>query len=512
MIYYVDSQYGSDNADGLTRQTAFKSVTRINQLELHGYDTVLFKAGCEYVGNLHPTRTRGDGIIKFCRYGVGEDPCIVGEGGITFELFDFDEVEVSNLSFTNPKGYQGIGIQNLAGGIMRHIHICNCSIHNVNDDRNTYRYESGGIICASFSQNEPGWFEDLLIEDNNIEDVARTGILLTGFWANRPTKLWGFNEYVSDTENWWPSKQVVVRSNFINRTGGDGIVLIGTTDALIEWNTVYNVMTNPVPHCANAGIWPQSSNNCLIQYNEVAYCHKPEGCDDAQGIDVDLSCRNTIIQYNYTHDNEGGALLLCELPDTDDKDNFRGTIYRNNLSINDGNVKGEIIAIVGPVRGVKIVNNTFCSSGNVSKIIEVFPMGDKVGKDIEFSRNILVSNGRDNMFNLLHAENFEFKDNLYWGACRNVPEGHENPHVESPNFKRNEVYGDGMQSIYNYIPYNQSLILEDSTETSGTYDLCGYDVSDKSYIGAIYPVSEERDTTGQENHYSQFSQNDEKED
>lgn len=510
MTYYVDSRYGSDNADGLTRQTAFKSITRINQLGLHGGDTVLFKADCEFTGNLHPIRTRGDGIVKFGRYGVGENPCIIGGGGIAFELFDFDEVEVSDLNIVNPKGYQGIGIQNISGGVMRHIHICNCSISHVNDERETYRYESGGIICASFSQEQPGWFEDFLIEDNSIEDVARTGILLTGFWANRPTKLWGKNEYVSDTENWWPSKQVVVRSNFVNRTGGDGIVLIGTVDALIEWNTVYNVMTNPVPHCANAGIWPQSSNNCLIQYNEVAYCHKPEGCDDAQGIDVDLSCRDTIIQYNYTHDNEGGALLLCELNTTKDKDNFRGTIYRNNLSINDGNVKGEVIAIVGPVRGAKIINNTFCTSGNVSKIIEIFPGGETAGKDIEFSRNIMVSNGKDNIFNLLNAENFKFEDNLYWGACRNVPEEHINPHIEDPGFKCKEEYGDGRRSILNYIPNNMSLILEDSTEASGTYDLCGYDVSDKSYIGAIFPVPKDCDIE-ERNSYSQFADDFEKE-
>ncbi len=505
MIYYVDSVYGNDNADGLTRQSAFKTVTRVNQLRLHGGDTVLFKAGCDHFGNLHPVRSRGDGTVRFGRYGIGDAPRIIGDGGITFELIDFDDVEVTNLCFTNPKGYQGIGIQNISGGALCHIHICDCIINHINDDRETYRYESGGIICASFSQEKPGWFEDLLIEDNDIQDVARTGILLTGFWANRPTKLWGLNEYVSDTENWWPSKQVVVRSNYINRTGGDGIVLIGTVDALIEWNTVYNVMTRPVPHCANAGIWPQSSNNCLIQYNEVAYCHKPENCDDAQGIDVDLSCRNTLIQYNYTHDNEGGALLLCELSETDDKDNFTGTVYRNNLSINDGNVKGELIAMVGPVRGVKIINNTFCSSGNVSRIVEVFHPNSKAAKDVEISRNIFVSNGNDNQFHLDDAKDFVFKDNLYWGACRNVPEGHFSPHVEDPSFNLSEIYGDGMNTIVNYIPYNKELILsEDGDKSDDSYDLCGYDTSGKSYIGALFPISEERDASGQENRYSIF--------
>lgn len=505
MTYFVDSQYGSDNNDGQSRQTAFRSIARVNQLKLHGGDSVLFKAGCDFEGNLHPSRVRGDGVIKFGRYGVGDAPHIVGNGGVAFDLVDFDEVEVSDIFFLNPKGYQGIGIRNTVGGAMKHIHITNCSIHHVNDDRSTFNYESGGIICGNWSA-VPGWFEDLLIEDNDIQDVARTGILHTGFWANRPTKLWGLNEYVSDTENWWPSKGIVIRSNYIDRTGGDGIVLIGTDGALIEHNTVYNVMTNPVPPCANAGIWPQSSNNCVIQFNEVGYCHKPEGCNDAQGIDVDLSCRNTLIQYNYTHDNEGGALLLCELADTKDEHNFRGTVYRNNLSVNDGSVKGELIAMVGPVRGVTIENNTFCSTGHVSRIIEIFSPEGAFAKDVKFSRNILVSNGRDNQFNLLGAENFTFCDNLYWGSCRNVPETHVGAVVANPNFRLSGACGDGMQVVDNYIPYNQDLVLKDKEASSSECDLCGQETSGRAYIGAIFPTSEQRDVTGQENRYSQSAE------
>ena len=59
---------------------------------------------------------------------------------------------------------------------------------------------------------------------------------------------------------------------------------------------------------AAAGIWPWSCDNTTIQFNEV-YGHKAPW--DAQGFDADYNCNNTIIQYNYSHDNYGGLVLVC---------------------------------------------------------------------------------------------------------------------------------------------------------------------------------------------------------
>lgn len=487
MTYYIDSVYGSDQNDGQSRQTAFRSLEKVNGLTLKGGDTVLFKAGCTFEGSLQPKRERDGGVIRFGRYGTGDRPLIAAAGGEALDLCDFDFVEVADLALTNPKGIRGIFIRNqTAGGPLRHIHITGCEIHHVNENREVFAYESGGIICASFS-DEPGWFEDLLLEDNEIRSVCRTGILMTGFWANRPTKLWGKNEYKSDTENWWPSKEVVVRGNYIDETGGDGIVLIGTDGALIEWNTVYHVMTRPVPHCANAGIWPQSSNGCVMQYNEVGYCNKPEGCDDAQGFDVDLSCRDTLIQYNYSHDNGGGFLLLCELNETTDADNFRGTVVRNNLSVNDGGVKGELIALVGPVRGVTIENNTLYATGKVERIVEVFTAdGQNQAKDVVLRNNIIVANGRDNQFHLCNGENFVFQNNVYWGAYRTPPACEEGAIVADPQFVLGGKSGKGREVLAAYVPQNGKLAQAGAPAAHpAPVDLAGRETAGQTYVGAF---------------------------
>ena len=485
--YYVDSQNGNDKNHGLSPEKAIRTLEKANSLTLKGGDSLLFKADCTYEGNLAPVRERDGSLITIGRYGDGEDPVISASGDNALTLCDFDFVKVSEITFTNENGVCGIYISNASGGALKGIHIKNCSVDKVNVPRNTYKYESGGIICAAFSEEAPGWFEDLLIENNTITNVARSGIFLTGLWGNRPEKGWGKNEYVSDGENWWPHKDVVIKGNYIDEVGGDGIVVIGTEGTLIEHNTVYRINTNPVTPCANAGIWPQSSNNCIIQYNEVAYANKPKDCADAQAFDVDAACRNTVIQYNYSHDNKGGFLLLCESDNIKDEHGFRGTVVRNNISVNDG--EGELMALVGPVRGALIENNTFITSDWVMRLINVWTEDNQnQAKDVKVRKNIFISNGADNDFNLENGEDFVFEGNLYWGAHRTPREDEVSPIIADPLIETPEKAYEGFESVSKYIPKEGS-----PTYNSDILPLCpaGEDILNNKtdgapYVGAIF--------------------------
>lgn len=486
--YYVDSENGDDNNDGRTPKTAFRTVARANEVVLKNGESLLFRAGCEFEGSLTPRRERDGTTVRIGRYGEGEYPIIIAQSGNTLTLTDFDHVVVSELTLMNPNGICGIYINNKAGGAIEDVHIKNCTVKDVNKARSVYQYESGGIICASFS-DEPGWFDGLVIEDNTIENVARSGIFLTSLWANRPTKLWGKNEYVSDTENWWPAHGVVVRGNKIDRTGGDGIVLIGTQDALIEYNTVYRINYRPVTPCANAGIWPQSSNGCVIRYNEVAYSLKPDGVADATAFDVDQSCRDTVVEYNYSHDNEGGFLLLCEPDDINDSHGFTGTVVRNNVSINDGEVFGSLIPIVGPVRDVVIENNTFYFSGQwVSNIVYVWSeSGENQAKNVAIRKNIIVSDGNGNGYHLANGENFSFEGNIYWGTHKDPPEAEIDPIVADPMIDFSGRAPKGLENAVRYAPKANSPAFDSNSLPlkPADKDYCGTSVGNIRYAGAF---------------------------
>ena len=486
MVYYVDSVYGSDKADGLSRQTAFRSVERANQVLLAAGDALLFKAGCTFVGTLKPQRADKEGVVTIGRYGVGDKPVIVGTGEVAVELTDVCGIDLVDLAITNPDGAYGVRILNEAGGEMQHLHVVNCHIYNVYGDHDRFWINTGGIVMTSGREN-PGWFRDLLIQDNEILNVCRSGIFTVCDGRLGETRPDGT---VAHKENgdWYPAVGEVIRGNYIDRTGGDGIVILGAKSPLMEWNTVYRLMTDPVPPCANAGIWPQSTTDCLMQYNEVGYANKPQGCADAQGYDVDAACSDTVIQYNYSHDNGGGFLLLCEVGHSNDDAFFRGTVVRNNLSVNDGGVKGELVGIVGPVRGATLENNTFYYTGNVDRITEVWTAdGTDQAKDVVYRNNLIISNGKGNLENVCNGEGFVFDNNAYCGTYTDVPAGAVDTKTFDPRLVKSGESGEGRLAAANYVPLADSpaLTAGKKPQFPSAVDFFGNPVDNKQYVGAF---------------------------
>jgi len=80
----------------------------------------------------------------------------------------------------------------------------------------------------------------------------------------------------------------------------------------------------------------------VMQYNETAYTWLAHGSADGQGLDVDIACKNTLVQYNYVHHNKGGGILLCNIATGD----HSGTIIRNNIFYkNEGAYRGSLMTV-----------------------------------------------------------------------------------------------------------------------------------------------------------------------
>ncbi len=71
-IFYVDAENGRDDNDGLTPETAVRSLERIEYLPTKAGDTVLFKRGQVFRGCMIP-RTHG---VTFSAYGEGDKPLL----------------------------------------------------------------------------------------------------------------------------------------------------------------------------------------------------------------------------------------------------------------------------------------------------------------------------------------------------------------------------------------------------------------------------------------------------
>jgi hypothetical protein len=325
--YYVDAAAGKDANSGLSPSQSWRTLAPVNALTLGPGDAVLFRAGQVWSGALVLTGRGAEGNpIRIGRYGEGAMPRIDGIGDAAHEdavlLRNMDEVEVSDLEITNRGDGSGMrrGLRVLLWnfGVAHHLVLRHLFIHDVGGT--LAKKDSGGIQLQAFGDKTPSRFDDVLIEHNVVLHVDRTGF--------------GSQTDHFSRKIWFPSTKVVIRDNYVEDAGGDGIVPIGTDHAVVEGNVVRHAVSRSKEY--NAGVWPWSSDDAMFRWNDVS---GTGGTRDGEGYDSDYNSRNTRFEHNYSHDNTGGFMLICTPGDVDPTENVgnTGTRVVGNISYGDHN-------------------------------------------------------------------------------------------------------------------------------------------------------------------------------
>jgi len=76
--FYVDAEGGHDGRDGLSEQTAWQSLQRVNTADLQPGDSVRFKCGGLWRGSLVPVSGDENAPVTYTSYGSGPKPTILG--------------------------------------------------------------------------------------------------------------------------------------------------------------------------------------------------------------------------------------------------------------------------------------------------------------------------------------------------------------------------------------------------------------------------------------------------
>ena len=355
--YYLDAVAGNDADSGTSPASAWKSLAKVNATTFHPGDSLLLKSGSVWHGQLWP---KGSGTeqdpIHVHKYADGPAPRIDGKGTVedavllkNQEFWEIEDLEVTNAAPDGKSTRRGVHVALENFGDARHFVIRHLVVHDVSG-RDDIKH-NGGIILTAAGEKKPSRFVDVLIEGNEVYHVDRNGI---STWSDR----W-------QRSLWYPSLHVVVRGNRLRDIGGDGIMIAVTDGALLERNTVSRA--NQRSEGYNIAIWTWSADNSVIQFNEAS---ETQGQRDGEGFDSDWNSRNTLIQYNYSHDNEGGFLLICDDGSQRPVDSIGniGTVVRYNISQND---RHRGITISGPVRDTLVYNNTlyFGSDGSTDAVL-----------------------------------------------------------------------------------------------------------------------------------------------
>ncbi len=317
--YYI-SPTGNDENAGTSPTSAWKSLSKINSLDLNPGDQVLLQRGYGYSGNLSFTQEDAGtptAPITISSYGTGGTATINAGTGNAMFIYDVAGYNISNLKIV------GSGISTNTGeGIVAYNDLAN----NVKLDGITIKnvdvsgFRGYGIAIGGW--NQQSGFRNVKVTDVLTHDNGEGGLIT---YAQIPNVH--ENVYIGHVKAY----------NNLGVAGdpnptGNGIVLGGVNGGTIERSVAYNNGSLCDAPEGPVGIWAYDSKGITIQYNE-SYNNHTGGKADGGGFDLDRNVSNSIMQYNYSHDNDGAGYLLCHIVNNQ---NFTNNIVRYNISQNDG--------------------------------------------------------------------------------------------------------------------------------------------------------------------------------
>jgi len=338
--YYVSSA-GSDSNAGTSTGAPWQTISMVNTVGIQAGDSLYFHGGDTFSGNLDiapsPAASSGSPIV-IGSYGTGSATISCGNSwGV--RITDSGYVTVQSIivsgvaiSYTGTFPDQTASITNPEGGILFYCTTAStaypgCVVRNCEVSG-----ASQGIYFRAINASVTVSYSGLLVENNYIHDCGDHGIYVTGRTVGN-----------SDISGQFFSSPII-RNNIVTRipgtaTRGFTIRLFNASSGLIEGNALsYNGWASTgfpvsilIAYCTDA----------VARKNEVSYFYTHGG--DGHGIDADINCTNTIVEYNYCHDSPYYGLFnysgtgsvfrynVVERCGGGINDNPGGTYYHNTL-------------------------------------------------------------------------------------------------------------------------------------------------------------------------------------
>ncbi len=353
--YYLSND-GDDTNDGRSESSPWRTIGKINEALANdtngGWiapgDKVLFRRGDTFYGNLYVNRSGNEEApIELSSYGDENDdfPIISGSGGTitggdyfqAISMVNSSHVLVTKIWVKNDRKdgsrytygeYQSFGIKVIAnkwGGIVRNITFREVKVSDVfgitippPSEFNALNATGIRFEGEAFEADKAVAIEDVLIEDCYFTHLGKAGVWAVHKGSKNP-----------DDDSFNKNQNFIIRNNHFFKTGGSGVILSKTNNALVENNdfdhTGHSEDAEPRLAGRGSGMWVWSCSNILAQFNRS---YSVRGPNDSHGMHIDFGNKNIFYQYNYSEDSAGGFVEILG-------DNIN-SVYRFNVSVNDG--------------------------------------------------------------------------------------------------------------------------------------------------------------------------------
>ena len=448
--YYVDSNGGNDSNEGTSEGKAFRTLDKVNTLDLEPGDTVLLKRGSVFEDQALKFTKEDSGTaeapVRISAYGEGSRPQINTNGHGQWELNygtpldnqnhkwkgtvsssilieDTEYIEIEGLELTNNRnsetdtekgkayndayamdrtGVAGVAKDN---GTVDHIVLNDLYIHHVTGNVYNKHMTNGGIYFIVEKPADEGAtgiarYNDVKITNCSLDTVNRWGIAVgyTYQWGQFTTGA------LSDaTMAKYASSNVVIENNYLNHVGGDAITTMYLDRPLVQ----YNVSENAAEQI-NTTDYSQQQPRLDANGNEVGKQGVGAG-RVAAGI-WPWKCKNAIFQYN-----ECFRTLNASNGNGDgqpwDADYGDGTNYQYNYS--HGNTASTIMFC-----GEQSINNTF--RYNISQYEDMGPLdpAGNYGNCQVYNNTFYIKEGLNTIWHRSHGNGgpVDMENNIFYFA------------------------------------------------------------------------------------------------
>ena len=414
--YYVSSG-GNDMNDGKSAQTAWKTIERVNTVNLLPGDKVLFNGGDSFIGKVTIKNSgTSSNIITISSYGTGYPRILSGDSS-GIQLLNCEYVKVSGLHLIgkgidtlhrrgatdtvpdpllHQSDWHGVVATSTALGGER--------LRGIIIEKNKIEGYRTGILIEANSNNGRGlqfaWrgYDSLQIVENEIflnstgiftwaqpylprmieEDSARYP---TGYYPVIGVYSVGEEVMYSIHQNFYIARNFVHdiygynHTDYLYARSGAGIRVCNLKNSIIESNHVTRCghmgSEYQIPSVLNDNIRQQPANmeaeicyGLLWQFNESSFCKgMPNGKLDMSGADVfDGWVHNSTFQYNYIHNNDGYGIGIGGFENLGNTNT--NAIIRFNVFVNNNRKKqfGDVWWN-GPQKGLYFHNNLVYNDG-----------------------------------------------------------------------------------------------------------------------------------------------------
>lgn len=336
--YYI-SVTGDDANSGTTPLSPWRTFARVNALTVGAGDRILLRGGDTHDGGLSfDAADAGTAAtpIEVMSYGSGRATIRTSTGPAILAL-DTSGYRISNLNIVSAGSLDsGIVFYTATPGNVKRpfIRIESVDVGGFGKD---------GVEIGSW--NGATGYRDVRVTGVTAHGNARTGIIVYAQVPNVHEDV-----YVGYSRAYDNPGIPAATSNT-----GNGIVLGGVNGGQIERSLAWANGRLSQSSGGPVGIWTYDSARIVIQHNE-SFDNRTGGRADGGGFDLDQNVTYSLVQYNYSHGNDGSGYLIAH---SLGGDVHRSNTVRYNVSENDGRKNSYgAIEVWGRVLDTEIYNNT----------------------------------------------------------------------------------------------------------------------------------------------------------